>query len=392
MKKLFLEIDENEKNRILEMHKNHSNIKKDDTINEQATREFFRELAAGIRSVPGRVASAILEIPSLARKGFTNVKQVFANWAKLSTKERGDVLKSLFKNLTGKQKDTLGQIIVSNEKFIQKYLKATEQDTIAALKASGKYTDDEIASLIKGHKMNTTGSFTGEWKGFGRSKGSYGGRFFGGSKVAERIKQLTPEGVVFGKLNPSKREKIIQTAITDVAKSGTRISFKDFINAMKKELLVGSGIASLIITAGIWNSLNDANVEGLPPLDEVEGNDLVTIPESGDVNKNYKLGDRVLRRGSKGSDVESLQVKLVHYGYDLGNFGPNNNGVDGKYGDKTVAAVKEFQKDANIKVDGLFGPESLKALNNFKMDVDDTKSDKDTPDASQLDNNFDNIA
>jgi hypothetical protein len=392
MKRLFLEIEENEKNRILEMHKNHSNIKKDETINEQATREFFRELAAGIRSVPGRVANAILEIPSLAKRGFTNVKQVFADWAKLSVKERGDVIKSLFKNLTGKQKDTLGQIIVSNEKFIQKYLKATEQDTIAALKASGKYTDDEIASLIKGHKMNTTGSFTGEWKGFGRSKGSYGGRFFGGSKVAERIKQLTPEGVVFGKLNPSKREKIIQTAITDVAKSGTRISFKDFINAMKKELLVGSGIASLIITAGIWNSLNDANVEGLPPLDEVEGNDLVTIPESGDVNKNYKLGDRVLRRGSKGSDVESLQVKLVHYGYDLGNFGPNNNGVDGKYGDKTVAAVKEFQKDANIKVDGLFGPESLKALNNFKMDVDDTKSDKDTPDASQLDNNFDNIA
>jgi hypothetical protein len=391
MKRLFLEIEENEKNRILEMHKNHSNIKKDDTINEQATREFFKELAAGIRSVPGKVANAILEIPSLAKRGFTNVKQVFANWAKLSVKERGDVIKSLFKNLTGKQKDTLGQIIVSNEKFIKKYLKATEQDTIAALKSSGKYTDDEITSLIKGHKMNTTGSFTGEWKGYGRSKGSYGGRFFGGSKVTERIKELTPEGVVFGKLNPSKREKIIQTAITDVAKSGTKISFKDFINSMKKELLVGSGIASLIITAGIWNSLKDANVEGLPPLDEVEGNDLVTTPESGNTNKNNKLGDRVLRRGSKGSDVESLQVKLVHYGYDLGNFGPNKNGVDGKYGDKTVTAVKEFQKDAGIKVDGLFGPESLKALNNFNMDMDDTKSDKDTPDGSQLDNNFDNM-
>jgi len=391
MKKLFLEIDENEKNRILEMHKNHSNIKKDDTINEQATREFFRELAAGIRSVPGRVANAILEIPSLARRGFTNVKQVFADWAKLSMKERGDVIKSLFKNLTGKQKDTLGQIIVSNENFIKKYLKATEQDTIAALKSSGKYTDDEIASLIKGHKMNTTGSFTGEWKGYGRSKGSYG-RFFGGSKVIERIKELTPEGVVFSKLNPSKREKIIQTAITDVAKSGTKISFKDFIKSMKKELLVGSGIASLIITAGIWNSLNDANVEGLPPLDELEGSDLVTMPETGEDNKNYTLGDRVLRKGSRGSDVESLQAKLVHYGYDLGNFGPNNNGVDGQYGDKTVAAVREFQKDAGIKVDGLFGPESLRALDNFNMDVDDTKSDLDNPDASQLDNNFDNIA
>ena len=64
---------------------------------------------------------------------------------------------------------------------------------------------------------------------------------------------------------------------------------------------------------------------------------------------------------------------------------------DGKYGSKTEQAVRKFQSDAGIKVDGLFGPESLKALNQYNMDIDDTKSGKDIPDATKIDNT-DNLA
>lgn len=38
------------------------------------------------------------------------------------------------------------------------------------------------------------------------------------------------------------------------------------------------------------------------------------------------------------SDVEKLQKLLVSKGYDIGNFGPNKDGVDGKYGNRTKAA------------------------------------------------------
>jgi hypothetical protein len=360
MKKLFLEIEENEKNRILEMHQKHSNSYNNDLINENVLRNFFKNITSGSKSIP------------------TIVK----DWAKLSSKDKGEALKKLFSSLKGKQKDTIGQIITNNEKFIKQYLRATEEETVALLKASGKYTDDEISSLIKGHKMNTTGSFTGEWRGYGRSKGSYG-RFFGGSKVTERIKQLTPEGTNFSKLSPSKREEIIQRAITDVAKSGTKITFRDFIKSMKKELLIGSGVASLIMTIGIWNSLKNANAEGLPPFEEIEGVDIVNMDET-DVEPvvSYSLGDRILKIGSKGDDVKELQQKLVSFNFDLGNFGPNGDGIDGKYGNVTSNVIKKIQQQSGIKVDGIYGPNTHKALMNYKpnsteVDVNTTKIDDD---------------
>ncbi|HEY9084021.1 MAG TPA: hypothetical protein VIN73_11855 [Vicingaceae bacterium] len=49
-----------------------------------------------------------------------------------------------------------------------------------------------------------------------------------------------------------------------------------------------------------------------------------------------------LKHGSCGKNVVTLQ-KIVHVlGADLGKTGSNKDGVDGKYGDMTQAAVKKF--------------------------------------------------
>lgn len=62
--------------------------------------------------------------------------------------------------------------------------------------------------------------------------------------------------------------------------------------------------------------------------------------------------------------VETLQSMLVKLGYDVGS-----SGVDGKFGNDTEKAVKQFQeenKDWNgdgLKVDGLIGPKTSDALN-----------------------------
>jgi peptidoglycan hydrolase-like protein with peptidoglycan-binding domain len=43
-----------------------------------------------------------------------------------------------------------------------------------------------------------------------------------------------------------------------------------------------------------------------------------------------------------------VQQALVDLKYDLGEFGPNKDGVDGKYRSKTSSAVKQFKVDQNL--------------------------------------------
>ena len=76
-----------------------------------------------------------------------------------------------------------------------------------------------------------------------------------------------------------------------------------------------------------------------------------------DVPKDTVLGDRILKKGMKGSDVKTLQEKLMELGYKLPKYG-----ADGEYGGETVEAVKAFQKASGLSVDGQFGPKSLEAL------------------------------
>lgn len=67
------------------------------------------------------------------------------------------------------------------------------------------------------------------------------------------------------------------------------------------------------------------------------------------------LGDRLLGRGSKGPEVIELQKKLEQLGYVIGT-------ADGKFGSKTEAAIRRFQKERGLRVDGLAGTQTIKEL------------------------------
>ena len=64
-----------------------------------------------------------------------------------------------------------------------------------------------------------------------------------------------------------------------------------------------------------------------------------------------------LSKGSKGEDVKKLQTALIEAGYDVGS-----TGVDGSFGSKTLAAVKQYQKDNGLTVDGIAGKNTLGKL------------------------------
>ena len=64
--------------------------------------------------------------------------------------------------------------------------------------------------------------------------------------------------------------------------------------------------------------------------------------------------NRTLKKGMKGDDVRELQKLL--------NAAGDNLVVDGDFGKKTLAAVKDFQKRKSLKVDGIVGEKTIAAL------------------------------
>lgn len=85
--------------------------------------------------------------------------------------------------------------------------------------------------------------------------------------------------------------------------------------------------------------------------------DYGTVVIEPDTNKDIEsiLGNRILKYGRTGEDVELLQELLNDLGFDCGK-------ADGDFGAKTRNAVRALQAAAGLEVDGEFGPKTLAAL------------------------------
>ncbi|HEX6972174.1 MAG TPA: peptidoglycan-binding protein [Limnochordia bacterium] len=70
--------------------------------------------------------------------------------------------------------------------------------------------------------------------------------------------------------------------------------------------------------------------------------------------REWRLGERVLRRGQWGGDVFHLQRLLRAAGYEVE--------ATGTFGPQTEQAVKAFQAAQGLTVDGLAGPATIAAL------------------------------
>lgn len=83
---------------------------------------------------------------------------------------------------------------------------------------------------------------------------------------------------------------------------------------------------------------------------------------------------RVLRKGSRGEDVERWQLFLVGQGFELGE-------ADSVFGGRTHAATKSFQAKYELTVDGIVGAGTLGKAMQLGFDVglvDDTPEDDET--------------
>lgn len=69
----------------------------------------------------------------------------------------------------------------------------------------------------------------------------------------------------------------------------------------------------------------------------------------------YYLGYRTLRQGNQGKDVKELQSILNELGFSCG-------AADGKFGAKTKAALKLFQKLKGLAADGICGKKTIQQI------------------------------
>ncbi len=84
-------------------------------------------------------------------------------------------------------------------------------------------------------------------------------------------------------------------------------------------------------------------------------NSVPEVLELAQANSRVAASPDVLRPGSKGSDVQRLQIQLKKLGYYSG-------AIDGKYSVTTEIGVAKFQKVKGLKVDGIVGLETRRRL------------------------------
>ncbi len=108
------------------------------------------------------------------------------------------------------------------------------------------------------------------------------------------------------------------------------------------------------------------------PFIDYDGENSVTLPAGNptDIPVNNALGNRLLKRGMKGSDVKVMQELLLQLGYALPKYG-----ADSDFGAETEKAVKAFQKDAGLEEDGKYGDKTHAALMAAVADDDEGEAD-----------------
>jgi Putative peptidoglycan binding domain len=123
----------------------------------------------------------------------------------------------------------------------------------------------------------------------------------------------------------------------------------------KKIAIVGSIVVVVLIAglaaAGVFSSSSTPRT--VPPV-----NVTITTSQTTTVQHHTTVvaaPATTLKPGDTGPQVRVLQRALNTLGYAVGT-------VDGFYGPKTEAAVKEFQQAAGLTADGVFGPQSLNAM------------------------------
>lgn len=159
-------------------------------------------------------------------------------------------------------------------------------------------------------------------------------------------------------------------------KVGLNVTIPDFYTATLASVLVSTGLFEKL-TDDKYNT-QDAYLErGMIQVTKTKGHTWIILSNGSKVSANkpttttgtkkeYSFGDRTLKKGMVGNDVEELQKYLNNLNYNCGT-------VDGDFGSKTLNGVKEFQKAKKLEVDGIVGKNTIAAINKLIVTNEESK-------------------
>ena len=237
-------------------------------------------------------------------------------------------------------------------------------------------TNDE--SLKKGSTGNAVKELQQRLKELGYYKSSCDGNFgdvtVSAVKAFQKKNGLTQDGVA----GPSTLKKLNSSSAV-AASTTVKEETKDDDEALKKGAK-GTAVKELqqrlkelgYYNYGIDSSYGDRTVEAVKAFQKKNGltqdgvagastlkklNSSSAVPaKETDTKKEETKDDGSLRKGSKGDAVKAVQQRLKELGF-------YSSSCDGDYGDRTVTAVKAFQKKNGLTQDGVVGATTLKKLN-----------------------------
>ncbi len=139
---------------------------------------------------------------------------------------------------------------------------------------------------------------------------------------------------------------------TSVSSDMSNIAVGEFL-WMKGHCGVYIGNSKVVESSPKW--ANGVQVTALTARNWLKHGKLPWVEYSdGEVRNVVNIELSVLRKGSKGEQVKTLQILLNAYGSKLT--------VDGDFGSKTNAALKDYQKKNSLQIDGICGVKSWECL------------------------------
>lgn len=137
--------------------------------------------------------------------------------------------------------------------------------------------------------------------------------------------------------------------------------FKKLIKQNKKLLLKPAANQTFTLVAHASHSSHRSHTSHRSSSTSTKKSEKKNANDSTKVKNNYKLGERILFKGQKGSDVQELGDMLVTLGYLDKTKIYYEEGYP-VYDTAFIAAIKKFQSGAGLPADGVCGKSTLKAL------------------------------